>query len=94
METRVRWTEEEAREIAEILCSKNGFELLGIKNLPHEDDYYLKYIIAYNKDIQEYATWSLNLSVGGLFYGHYFSHRSIKTKAEAYSKALEDFKDR
>jgi hypothetical protein len=85
--------ENQIREIGRDLCGKNGFSLLGIKDGGEE---YLRYVLAYSEDKKEYATWLLNVSVGGLYHGNYFSHyfSFSDTKEEAHKKALADFKTR
>lgn len=86
----------QVQEMAVECCAKNGFELEMIKKLPNPADDYLRYVLAYNEKSKEYATWMLNISMGGLAYGHYFSHYlpMMGTKEEAYQRALTDFKER
>lgn len=83
-------TEDEIRELAQVSCEKNGFELLEVKEADGE---HLRIVLAYNEVKGEYATWLLNLSIGGLHHGHYFSHRYVH-KDEAYHKAFSDFQIR
>jgi hypothetical protein len=86
-------TEEEIREMADGYCQKNGFKLIDMKKLPHEGDFYLRYVIAHGENAQEYATWLFNVECGGLHYGHYFMYRYNKTQSEAYQEALEYFEN-
>lgn len=87
-------TEDEIRKIGERLCKKNGYDLIEMRKLPNQANDYLRYVLAHNEGSKEYVTWLLNLSVEGLYYGHYFSYRHDKTQKEIEHKAFSDFQIR
>jgi hypothetical protein len=92
-------TEEQVLELARDYATVNGYKILKMRKLPHEADYYLRYVLAYNEGKREYATWMLNVQMGGLHLGHYFGHffdefEGHTTKDEAYEMALKDFNKR
>lgn len=87
-------SEEDIQILASNECIRNGYELLNIREMPHKSDYYLRYVIAYNNDKHEYATWLYNIETDGLYYGHYFTHGNGMTKMEANQKALDSFYER
>lgn len=85
-------TEEQVREIAVEECARIGYDIIDVKMLQHPDDDYLRHVIAFNKSKKEYATWMLNIEMGGLAYGHYFDYwYGQRTQEETYEVALKDF---
>ena len=86
-------TEEEIRKLGEHYCNKNGFDLLEIKELENKADFYLRYVMAHNEKKQEYATWLLNVEMGGLHYGHYFGYYLGANKEEAFQDAFDYFQN-
>lgn len=86
-------TKEEVIEIAKEECEKIGFEFMDIKELPNKADNYLRYVIGYNANKEEFGTWMMNLEMGGLYYGHYINHW-FESKEIALDKAWKDFLER
>jgi hypothetical protein len=89
-------SEDMVLEVAVKEARRLGCEIIKMRKLKHEADYYLRYVLAYSEEKEEYVTWMLNVQFGGLGNGHYFYHHkfSQNTKEEAYEQALEDFKTR
>lgn len=99
---RTNWrtfTEEQVRDIAIAEAKKIGYDFIKMKQLPHEADGYLRYVMAYSESKKEYASWMMNIEMGGLHYGHYYGHfldqyENQTTKEEAYNMCNNDFLDR
>lgn len=89
-----RLSMKELKGMVEKETERIGYKMLTFKELPHEADCYLKYVLGYNEKKEEYGVWLWNVQMGGLHYGHYFDHWFGKSQEEARQKAWDDFLNR